>query len=408
VRWLHLSYDGLTGHIGQSQIWPYLAGLAAAGHEIEALSFEQRDRRARIGVRVGRDLAAAGIVWHPQPFRTRPPLMAKWLDHRRMTRAAMALAGSGRVGALHARSLVAADAALAVKRRHGTPLIFDMRGFWADERADGGRWPRDHPLWGRLYRHWKRREAVLIGAADRIVVLSEAARAVVEAMPAHAGQPVAVIPCAVDHDVFAPADPATRAAARAALGAGPDAPVLACLGALGTLYPLDAMLRFFAAVTARHPGARLLFIGGHDRGAILAAGCRAGLALDPDAIAVRAVENAAVPGELAAADLGLAFRVPMFSSLGAAPIKVAEYLACGVPVIANAGTGDVASLLARLGAGHVLPDLSDGAMAEALDRVPALMALDRGRIAAHSRAEHDLTVAVGRYDALYRSVAAGR
>ena len=31
--------------------------------------------------------------------------------------------------------------ALPAKRMTGAKLLFDMRGFWADERVDGGLWP---------------------------------------------------------------------------------------------------------------------------------------------------------------------------------------------------------------------------------------------------------------------------
>ena len=48
----------------------------------------------------------------------------------------------------HARSYVPAIVAIAVKRVAGVKFLFDMRGFWADERFD--RWlPPEN---GRLYR----------------------------------------------------------------------------------------------------------------------------------------------------------------------------------------------------------------------------------------------------------------
>ena len=47
---------------------------------------------------------------------------------------------------VHARGYVPALIALALRATRGTRLLFDMRGFWADERVDGALWPRDGTL----------------------------------------------------------------------------------------------------------------------------------------------------------------------------------------------------------------------------------------------------------------------
>ena len=48
---------------------------------------------------------------------------------------------------------------------------------------------------------------------------------------------------------------------------------------------------------------------------------------------------------LAAGDVGLAYRSDSFSMQGVAPIKVAEYLLCGLPVIGTAAVGDTGPIL---------------------------------------------------------------
>jgi len=58
---------------------------------------------------------------------------------------------------------------------------------------------------------------------------------------------------------------------------------------------------------------------------------------------------AAAPKEvssyLSASDAGLAFIKPCFSKLASSPTKYAEYLACGLPIIINAGIGDSDALV---------------------------------------------------------------
>jgi hypothetical protein len=65
---------------------------------------------------------------------------------------------------------------LSLKRRLGLPLLFDMRGFWADEKLEGGSWPQRNPLFRPVYRFFKRQEAQLLATSDAIVSLTEAGR----------------------------------------------------------------------------------------------------------------------------------------------------------------------------------------------------------------------------------------
>lgn len=405
---LYLTYDGLTSLLGQSQVWPYLKGLAAAGHSFEVISFEQRQRLERIGDTVANQVAEAGVAWHRCRFRTRPPLLAKLIDLAEMSARAGRVAAGGKLDAVHARSYVAAEAALRVKRRRGVPFIFDMRGFWPDERRDGGRWPSTNPIYRRLYRQWKAREQAFIAAADHIVVLTEAAKAIVEGWDAWRGQPVTVIPCCVDHGAFPLRTVAARAAARARLGIGEDATVLVYLGSVGTVYLLGDMLRFYARMRRATGDARFLLVGWHDHASIMATARAEGLDIPGSELIVQPAEHGEVPFWLGAADLGIALRTTGFSSLGASPTKLAEYLACGLPVVANDGVGDVRAIVERLGAGAVLADASEAEMDRVVAGLDGILRIDPAGLRERSRAMHDLDVALARYRAVYDTIAARR
>lgn len=402
---LYLSYDGLTSLLGQSQVWPYVKGLAAAGHRFDVLSFEQRDRLARIGDSVRREVAESGIAWHPRRFRTRPPVLAKMLDLAEMNWRAQRIAAARRPQAVHARSYVAADAALGVKRRLGVPFIFDMRGFWVDEMREGGRWPAANPLYRRLYRKWKLKERAFISGADHIIVLTEAARAVIEGWDAWRGQPISVIPCCIDHQVFAPGGDGARMAARARLGIDAEETVLAYLGSIDRTYALGDMLRFYARMRRARRRARFLFVSWHAQAEIMAAARAVGLEIPAEEIIVQPAEHGEVPFWLAAADLAIAFRKPSFSGLGASPTKLGEYLACGLPVLVNDGVGDVGAIVEGIGAGTVLGEMTDAAFDAALAGLDELIAIDPAALRERSRAMHDMPVALRRYRQVYDSVA---
>ena len=51
---------------------------------------------------------------------------------------------------------------LALKIKYGVKFIFDMRGFWADERLDGNIWNRNNILFKQIYQFFKSKEKQLL------------------------------------------------------------------------------------------------------------------------------------------------------------------------------------------------------------------------------------------------------
>jgi glycosyltransferase involved in cell wall biosynthesis len=403
---LYLTYDGLCDPIGQSQVLPYLIGCARAGHAITIISFEKPHRLEILGESVAALCKRENLHWVPQSFRSNPPYLAKLLDLRSMNRAAAALVRRGRFDFVHARSYVAGVVALGLKRRFGIPLLFDMRGFWPDQRREGRRWRAGNVVGDLLYRRWKRHERDLIRGSDHLVVLTQAARDEVRTWPAYRGTPISIIPCCADFDLFRPAPTKAARDARASLGISPGAPVLGYLGSIGTVYLLDQLLLLFDAVRKRSPDARLLFIGQDDLGDIRREGGRLGLSIaDEEIIAIRS-ERAKVPYWLGAIDVGTCFITPTFSSKGVSATKLAEYLACGIPVIANAGIGDTGAIIDQVQGGYVLPNFSPEAVNDAAHAFQSLMKADGLEIRLRARQILDLPIALRAYRKVYDDLCA--
>lgn len=401
MKILYITYDGLTDFIGQSQVLPYLLGCAAAGHRFTVISFEKPGRLALLGEQVDRQCRDAGINWLPQKFRSNPPYLAKFIDQLAMNRAAASASAKSRFDLLHCRSYPAALAGLAIKRRHGTPLLFDMRGFWADQRREGGRWADSSPIGRRLYARWKKHEATLIGEADYIVSLTNAARDEIEGWTCYRGAPISVIPCCADFQHFSVADESARLNAWQRLAIEPDAPVLAYLGSLGTVYMIADHLRLYDAIRRHDRRAKALFIGRDPLSEILSIAGAAGISLAAEDVRVVHAERDQVPYWLGAADAGGCFIMPSYSSKGVSPTKLAEYLACGIPVIANHSVGDVESIVRSLDAGHILMDFGKEQFDAAAEAFFALRSADRAALQERARPSLDLPNAVSAYLGIY-------
>jgi hypothetical protein len=93
-----------------------------------------------------------------------------------MQRSAVELYKRKQFDAVHCRSYVAAEIGLLLKRRYGVKMIFDMRGFWADEKVDNGQWNLRNPFYKKLYRFYKKKENAFLLGADAIISLTEKAK----------------------------------------------------------------------------------------------------------------------------------------------------------------------------------------------------------------------------------------
>ena len=347
---LYLSYDGMTDPLGGSQVLPYLKQLSARGHRFWLVSCEKpgADERAWDSART--ICAEAGISWHPLRYHKRPPVLSTIWDLMAMRRSASRLQRRVGFDLVHCRSYIPAVAGLSLKRRFGISFLFDMRGFWPEEKLEGGGWSRN-PLLRAVYRYFKNRERDFFREADAIVSLTAAARDQMMARPQDERPLVEprVIPCCVDLAHFTLAEDEERFAARQALGIPPDARVLCYLGSLGNNYLLDEMLRFFAAFIERMPDARFLFITREPAASIRQAGAKHGI--DPDKLVIRSADRDEVPFLLGATDIGIAFKQSSFAETACSPTKLGEMMAMGIPVVVNRGVGDVDSVIEDTGAG---------------------------------------------------------
>src|SRR5690606_29655563 len=168
---LYLTYTGLLEPLGQSQVLAYLEHLSGE-RPVHIISFERgvdiADAKRMAALR--ERLLQAGIAWYPCRYHKRLSLLAtlwdvlvgSWKGVRIFRRNGLAI--------IHARSYIPSVMALLVRVGTGAKFLFDMRGFWADERVDGGIWKRG----GLLYRTAKRFERKFLESADHVVSLTQA------------------------------------------------------------------------------------------------------------------------------------------------------------------------------------------------------------------------------------------
>jgi glycosyltransferase involved in cell wall biosynthesis len=400
---LYITYDGLADPLGRSQVLPYLAGLGRLGHQITVLSCEKPYNVSRDSAEIKALCKQSGITWHPLRYRKHPPIVSGALDAQSLKREAVRLHKEQGFDIVHCRSYIPAMAGLALKRRYGVRFLFDVRGMWPDERLESGSWPRFNPIYRIVYAHLKRLEVGLFREADHIVSLTDAGEKHLRATSALAGQSpaITVIPCCADFDHFPLINQDQKAASRRRLNIKKQAKVLVYLGSIGPVYMLDEMIDFFKVYVDQHPEAMLLFMTQEPQRRL--ASLAAARGIPDDRIMIRAASRAEVPVLMAAADTGLFFIRPTPSKVASSPAKMGEMMALGLPIVTNAGVGDVAEIMADSGGGVVLRSLDPASYAA------AICELDRVQIApeeirAGGRRWYDLAEGIKRYDLIYRGL----
>lgn len=397
LRTLYVCYFGLREPLVQTQVLPYLRVLAARGIGIYLLTFEPDKKHAwnAAAEQTERErLAGEGISWSALPYHKSPSLPATLYDIAAGARAALRLVRKHNIGVIHARAHIPLAMGLLAKRATKCALIFDIRGLMAEEYADAGVWTA-----GSLkFRVIKKLEALGIKKADQLVVLTEAMKNWLVTNQLRDADHIEVIPCCVD---FAGYD---AAGVRAADTNAPFEVIYA--GSVTGLYLLEEMGKFFREVRAREPRAFLRVL-------TMSSGPEASerlrrLGLEEKDFWVGKVSAHEVPQYLQRARIGLSFRKPTFSQVAASPTKIAEYLAAGIPVVSNAGIGDVDHLLQTESVGVIVRDFTAPEFARAAEAALVLAGNERTR--AHcievARRYFDLDrVGGSRYENVYKRIA---
>lgn len=403
VRTLYICYFGLREPLVQTQVLPYLRQLQSENIQVSLLTFEPRLNESWTPQEIMDQLAllnAEGISWHYLKYHKWPSLPATIYDMAVGTGKIVRIMRREGASVLHARNHVPGVMAAVAKRLRGGRIVFDIRGFMPEEYTDAGVWPAN----GYLYRGLKRVERYLLRVADAFVLLTEKAREIVFpgcSATDNSGRPIEVIPCCVDFARFEAVEHVSRDVLRAELKLS-GRRVIVYLGSFGGWYLTDEMTEFLALAHKQDPATFSMILTQSPRQLVIDKMC--GRGIRPDDFLVAQVSPNEVPRYLKAADIAISFIKACYSKQSSSPTKIAEYLASGLPVICNAGVGDLDKLMVAKHAGALLREFTPEAYLQALNEVD-LMRADPGtseRLRAVAREEFDL-VSVGRvrYRRLY-------
>jgi len=399
---LYITQNGVTDHIGRSQVAPYVLGLARLGFRIHVLSAEKPGQHGLVE-HYQKLFDSAGIRWTRVHYRNKPSVVGPAWTQALMHRTARRLVISESIRLIHCRSFPPALIAYRLKQTLGIKYIFDFRDFYAD-----GGMQKTYGLAWLMYRRFKQLERPMIQNADKVVCLTERAKEVlanwylldvVDFAPRFQ-----VIPCCADFSHFnlMRLVPADIAYGREKAGVQRGDFVLLYLGSLGPDYLLPQMMRLFRQVLIVNPKAFFLFVSNNGK-ELVDSECDA-QGVPRNHIRFISADRNEVPSLIALADLSVVFIKADISKVGCSPTKLAELFACNVPVIANTGVGDLDAIIGLQKNGSVIvKDFSDETLRSAIEEVTAFKKTGTVNIRENSR-EFALEEGVARYATVYEEL----
>ena len=403
---LYLSYDGMTDPLGQSQVLPYLNGLTKQGYQFTLISFEKEEKFNKNKAVIEKICSDNKINWHPLPYTSKPPILSTIKDLRKLKREIKKLHGKFHFDIVHCRSYITALAGLWMKKKWDVKFVFDMRGFWADERVDGNIWKLNNPVFKLVYNYFKKKEKAFLSKADYTISLTHNAEKIIHSWKEIENQPIPIkiIPCCVDMVLFNPSLISKEAIQelRNELTIPDGAKVLTYIGSIGTWYMLPEMLAFFKRWLLKNPASVFLFVTNDSSTIINDAANKAGVPLS--AIRIQSAARSEVPLYISLGDYSLFFIKPVFSKKASSPTKQGEIMAMGKSVICNSEVGDTDYVVNSFESGILLNEFEDTAYDKAIDEVKNGKQFNMSVIREGALQFFSLEEGISRYQEVYKSV----
>lgn len=391
---LFISHQGASP-IVHSQGIPQMKELSKRGIYFTFFSFKNKNIKKQDYLK--KEFNRYGIDWRTLNYWPLPFFPATLLDIIRGIFYIGWIVRKKKIKAIQTRSYIPAIMAWMVKKMTGVKFIFDMRGLFPEEYVYCGNWEKS----SLKYKIAKYIEKKLLLNSDIIVVVTKTFKDYIQnALLSGLSRNIVVIPNCVDTNKFL-FHPLQRNQLRLKLKLQ-NKFVLIYSGSATKWQLIDEMVDFFIVLKKFITNAHFLILT-YEKEKFLKIIHRKGLLKnDFNLINVAPQE---MPGYLSTADVALSFIKPIFiRTIASFPIKFAEYLAMGLPVIINSKIGGTDEMVKKDNLGAVINSFNKESYQKAIEKILEILRDKTIRIRCREFVQKNLSLegAVDKYEAIYR------
>ena len=324
--------------LGDSQVLKYLEKLSIH-FDIELISFEKiedlrdEDKLKKIQQRC----SEANINWHCRKYRKGVLVISQLVNILNLVLFPLAVIARTDTSIIHIRSYLPGLCIPLLSLFSHFKLIFDIRGFWADEKHDRLGWNQK----SLKYKFFKQLEKYLFKKADAVITLTHGAKKYIKMKFKKDPEKIFVIRTCVDFEEFKPSNESK----------GNTNLVIGYLGTIDTAYNFDKFLSFIKDIQKYNQQIEVRLLTKATKYEIEPYLDRHGL--QDLNISNRYLRREELRDAIVEFDL-LAFCLKEnFSILASMPTKIGESLACGIPILCNPFNEDITQIIREEGVGEI-------------------------------------------------------
>ncbi len=340
---LYISLMGISEALGRGQVLEYLQDLAPS-NDIYLHSFEKDTSEETINP-LKKELANSAIHWTYLPYSNSAGIFSTLTQIYGALKLISRIIKKEKIDIIHARSMVPAVIGVLLKRKYSLKLLYDIRGFQMDEKAEVGRIKKG----GLFYRFLKFIETSCYKQADAIVSLTEASRKVI-------GKYTNIdkfyfIPTCTNRQLFPILSIEKKRQIRKQLGFKEDDLIIIHTGAVSGWYDFDRELLLIKQLLNLAPNLRYLILnkGEHEKIHKMLSDHE----IRPESVSLRSSSFQEVHQFLNISDASIFIIKPTFSKIASTPTKFGENLSCQLLSITNRGIGDMDMYLEQYKVGYL-------------------------------------------------------
>ena len=391
---LYISYDGILEPLGHSQVLKYLAFLSK-DFDVTLISFEKINSAIdkKEFHEMNQYCQQEKINWKPRTYHQGLPLFSHLVNFFSIFYATFLEMHKNAHQIVHIRSYMPGLGMPLLKMFFNFKLVFDIRGFWADEKVDRLGWSKN----SLKYKFFKALEIKLFKHANIVVTLTDSSKEFIEARFKKSSNSVRVIRTCVDFSEFnaekrvlGPYDFKRRL-------------VLGYLGSIDTAYDFNAFLRLIKNLEERNLKVQLKILSKTTPAIVMQHLKENNLShLEYEVLFLKRHELSNVIKQFDL--LGFALK-PSFALIASMPTKIAESLACGTPIICNNFNNDIKDMI-EINKIGVLHDFSQNLSQENYEEIISMIQDDASsaRCCKFSKENFSLELGVNQYVDIYNSL----
>jgi len=196
---LYVSIDGIMEPLGYSQVLKYLQHLSKE-HKINLITFEKNEnlKKSHELSKIKLICVNNNICWYKLKYRKGFLGLGQLANIVNLVFVPLIVFFKKNISLVHIRSYMPGIAIPILKVFFDFKLIFDIRGFWPDEKHDRLGWEKT----SLKYRFFKKLENYLMRKADFIVTLTHASKKIIRKNFNINNASIDVIPTCVDFNEF--------------------------------------------------------------------------------------------------------------------------------------------------------------------------------------------------------------